>query len=173
MDHVTWRYAETAEERHAHHSATLSDQSQLSGYSGPAILDLSHYAVRALERRDSQMPAIAINWTGDDQDTWQERLSTRAAQARRVPHVLREHLPQRLAAAIGSELHVSEKNCADLTKKERALLIEALVAYKLPYNGHQGCVCCADECCRLVSTRLTCGRPARLTARSQKICPCP
>lgn len=35
------------------------------GYSGPSVLDLSHHAVMALERKAEQRPPIRVNWTGE------------------------------------------------------------------------------------------------------------
>lgn len=110
-----------------------------SGYSGPAILDLSHHAVRALDRADGKTPKLTVNWTGDDADAWRARLSSREAQPQRVLRQLRAHVPQRLATAVCDDLGVLGKNCGDLTKGERAAIVEALVAYPLPYNGHLGC----------------------------------
>jgi predicted flavoprotein YhiN len=123
------------------------------GYSGPSILDLSHHAVKALDHGQCQHPSIAINWTGDSAETWHERIQASSAQRRRVASVLREHLPQRLAAALSSELHIIDKNCADLTKGNRQALISALVSYGLPYNGHQGYdlrVLCMKGCEHLI-----------------------
>lgn len=34
------------------------------GYSGPAVLDLSHHAVMALERKQDKRPPLRVNWTG-------------------------------------------------------------------------------------------------------------
>lgn len=111
-----------------------------AGYSGPSILDLSHYAVRALETKQAERPQLRINWSREDRDTWAMRLSSREAAAKKVVAVLRQHLPARLAAALCTEVNLPDTaNCADITKAQRNSLLNALTGFLLPYTGHQGC----------------------------------
>lgn len=64
------------------------------GYSGPAVLDVSHHLVMALERRGSgdaaqsqqQAPVLRANWTGEEAAVWDERL--RAGGAALVRNIL-------------------------------------------------------------------------------------
>ncbi|KAK9816666.1 hypothetical protein WJX72_003465 [[Myrmecia] bisecta] len=106
------------------------------GYSGPSILDLSHHAVRALEQ-GSSLPVLQANWTGEERTVWDAQLASAGGSL--VPVVLRRHgLTQRLAAALCEELGLQERRAAELRKGERAALLDALVAYPLQYNGHEG-----------------------------------
>ena len=43
------------------------------GWSGPAILDASHHAVRALERGEAPA-ALRVRWTPEDREGWEARL---------------------------------------------------------------------------------------------------
>ncbi len=72
--------------------------------SGPAILDLSHHVVKALERQQPA-PQIRAQWTGDAAAEWEARLLEGGAAL--VPNMLRrEGLPQRLAEALCLEAGV-------------------------------------------------------------------
>lgn len=74
------------------------------GYSGPAVLDLSHHAVKAQERGDAA-PTVRIQWTGLDAAAWEARLFEGGAAL--VPSALRrEGVPQRLAEALCAEAGV-------------------------------------------------------------------
>ena len=74
------------------------------GYSGPAILDLSHHAVRALDRQQPP-PHIRVQWTHEGAEAWEQRLLEGGAVL--APNLLRrEGLPQRLAEALCAEAGV-------------------------------------------------------------------
>ena len=92
------------------------------GFSGPAVLDLSHNVVRSLvrtkgcskgedvEQSDADMievavPSLVVSWSGRVQDEWQERLAAPPGKAL-VATRLREGLPQRLADALLAEAGV-------------------------------------------------------------------
>ncbi|PRW59453.1 hypothetical protein C2E21_1555 [Chlorella sorokiniana] len=107
------------------------------GYSGPAILDLSHHVVKALERQQPA-PQIRAQWTGDAAADWEARLLEGGPAL--VPNMLRrEGLPQRLAEALCLEAGVPlDRKLAELRKSERAELVAALTQYALPITGHEG-----------------------------------
>jgi predicted flavoprotein YhiN len=79
------------------------------GYSGPAVLDLSHLAVRAAERGEAP-PQLRVQWTGAGAEEWEARLQEGGAQL--VPSLLRrEGVPQRLAEALCGEAGVPLDRC--------------------------------------------------------------
>ncbi|MBE2185157.1 MAG: aminoacetone oxidase family FAD-binding enzyme [Rhodothermales bacterium] len=99
------------------------------GYSGPAVLDVSHRFVV-----DASTP-VAVAWDGAPADVWDERL--RAAGT--VLAAVRRHLPQRLADALVAESGVAPgTSLAQLRKADRARLVALLAAYRLPVTGHEG-----------------------------------
>lgn len=105
------------------------------GYSGPAILDISHVAVRS--RLAGGPPAeVRIQWCDLDEAAWQDRL---APGAQAVVTVLKTQLPARLAerlldlAGIGPTTSLSQ-----LTRPARLRLIDVLVRYPLPWSGDEG-----------------------------------
>jgi predicted flavoprotein YhiN len=66
------------------------------GYSGPAILDISHVPVRSLARSGPRA-AVRVRWTPLDDAGWTTELTAArtlvtTAVARRVPHRLADHL---------------------------------------------------------------------------------
>jgi predicted Rossmann fold flavoprotein len=105
------------------------------GYSGPAVLDVSHVAVRS--RLEGDTPAVLrVNWAGMDEDTWRDTL------AHAPGHVLTavaHHLPERLAAHLLADAGVpTDRRAAELRRDERAALVDALTAYALPWTGDEG-----------------------------------
>ena len=124
------------------------------GFSGPSVLDLSHNLVRPLARAKAggggqeadtpldaaagTSPALVVNWSGENRERWQTRLTEppgRALVATRV----REELPARLAEALLSAAGVAaETKVADLKKADRAALLDVLTKYEIEVNGHQG-----------------------------------
>lgn len=104
------------------------------GYSGPAILDLSHYAILAMEE-NKEKPELFINWIGKTEEEWKDILQNGKGN---VLNKLKEYLPNRLAEAIATEVNLMERNLSELKKEERNKLIENLVRYKLKYTGHEG-----------------------------------
>jgi hypothetical protein len=106
------------------------------GYSGPAVLDVSHVAVRS--RGDHASPArILVRWTPLDDEQWVVAL--RPQGARTVLAALSVHLPNRLAVALIERAGVDPKRAlSNLTRTERVRLIEALVRGVLPWDGDEG-----------------------------------
>lgn len=105
------------------------------GYSGPAILDVSHVAVRSLE---AGSPArVEVCWTERSAADWDAAL--RAEGHRTVAGVLRSELPDRLAAALAAAARVDpSRTLAQLPRAERLRLVDSLVRGELPWTGHGG-----------------------------------
>jgi predicted Rossmann fold flavoprotein len=105
------------------------------GYSGPAVLDVSHVAVRSLEI--GQPARIAVRWTGRDEKAWEARLV--GAGSGTVIGALRSELPDRLASALAAAAGVDPTlPLSRLPREERRRLVEALVRGDLPWSGHEG-----------------------------------
>jgi predicted Rossmann fold flavoprotein len=105
------------------------------GYSGPSVLNISHFAVRARLRGDNQR--ILVDWTQEGADVWDRRL--READGGPVTGVLRRHLPQRLADQLLREARVPEgRSLARLRREERGALVTVLTRYPLPWTGDEG-----------------------------------
>lgn len=105
------------------------------GYSGPAVLDVSHVAVRSLEEKSSAR--LTVRWTRRDVTAWEAAL--RGSGARTVAGALRGELPDRLAGAL-ARLAGVDPACplARLPREGRLRLIETLVRGELPWSGHEG-----------------------------------
>ena len=100
------------------------------GYSGPAVLDVSHVATR---HRDA---VIRAQWSPINAPAWEELLTKSAGL---VQTVLASHVPNRLAATLLAECHVpADRRVHDLRRVERVRLIDALTAYVLPWTGDEG-----------------------------------
>jgi predicted Rossmann fold flavoprotein len=106
------------------------------GYSGPAVLDVSHVAVRS--RLDSGNPAtITVQWTSLGDAEWTRAL--RPAGARTVLTAIAAEAPRRLAEALIASAGVQpNRSLAQLTKSERLRLIDALVRGSLPWSTDEG-----------------------------------
>ncbi len=101
------------------------------GYSGPAVLDVSHVLVR------DQSARLVVRWTELDERGWQDLL--RPAGSRTVAAALRRRLPERLGEAVARSAGVdSGRSLAQLTREDRLRLTEALARGTLPCNGHEG-----------------------------------
>jgi hypothetical protein len=106
------------------------------GYSGPAVLDISHLAV--LSGMDGCRPQeIRVRWTETDAEQWDRRLQEGGGGE--VGPLVRRHLPARLADALLQESGVDPaRPLAELRREERAALVEALARYPLPWTGDEG-----------------------------------
>ena len=108
------------------------------GFSGPAVLDLSHHSVVALNR-GAAPPALLANWSGESREAWDARLTDAAAGRQLVTTRLSAALPARLADALCAEAGVPpETRVCELRREHRQRLLELLTAYRLPVDGHQG-----------------------------------
>jgi predicted Rossmann fold flavoprotein len=100
------------------------------GYSGPAVLDVSH-----LPARDRQA-TVRVQWAAVDDVEWERRL---AHSSRTVLHTIAETLPQRLAVSLMREAAVpADRRTSDLRRSERLALLQRLTAYVLPWTGDEG-----------------------------------
>jgi predicted Rossmann fold flavoprotein len=106
------------------------------GYSGPAVLDVSHIAVRSLI--DSDAPAtIAIQWTTLDEAEWNVVLQP--AGSRTVLTALSGPLPRRVAEVLLEDIHIEPRQpLSQLKRTDRLRLIDNLVRGRLPWNNHEG-----------------------------------
>jgi hypothetical protein len=105
------------------------------GYSGPAVLDASHLAVRSrLEGGERQR--LAVRWTALDRTAWDELLRTGGGT---VGGCLWPRLPVRLARRLADEAGVPwERPLSRLPREERRALVAALTEYELPWTGDEG-----------------------------------
>lgn len=103
------------------------------GYSGPAVLNASHVAVRA-QLRGEHSPLL-VQWSLEEAE-WQAQLAGGAAT---VGAVVRRHLPDRLADVLLAAAGVApEQRVARLPRDERRRLLDVLVRFPLPYTGNEG-----------------------------------
>lgn len=106
------------------------------GYSGPALLDVSHVIVRAAEegRHDAR---LLVRWTEESEEEWRTRLQT--ASAASVLSLLRRVVPERLASALCAAADVPpDRSLHQLRREERHRLLDILFRCPLPWNGHEG-----------------------------------
>ncbi|PAP76419.1 NAD(P)/FAD-dependent oxidoreductase [Rubrivirga marina] len=105
------------------------------GYSGPAVLNVSH--LTALGRARGEAPEVRVAWTPDDAETWEAALT--APGPGLVITALRQTLPTRLADRLLADADVpADRNRADLRRDERLRLLDALTSYPLPWTGDEG-----------------------------------
>jgi predicted Rossmann fold flavoprotein len=106
------------------------------GYSGPAVLDVSHVAVRSRAETHSSAK-LSVQWTPLGAAEWEEAF--RAKGNRTVSGGVRAELPDRLAAVLITMAGVDPARLlAELRRNERARLIETLVTGVLPWTGDEG-----------------------------------
>jgi predicted Rossmann fold flavoprotein len=105
-----------------------------SGYSGPAVLDVSHVAVRSAGGPPAR---VTVQWTPRDEAEWIEALRPRGA--RTVLNVLRADLPNRVAEALLQAAGIDpDLALAHLTRRQRLTLIETLTRGPLAWTGDEG-----------------------------------
>jgi len=104
------------------------------GYSGPAVLDISHLAALA-SATGGPRPPIWVQWTALDAAAWDARLCSGRGPALAS---LREELPERLAAQLLAELGLEAADLSQLRREDRQRLVETLTRYPLPWSGHEG-----------------------------------
>ena len=106
------------------------------GYSGPAVLDVSHVLVRSRMGRESAA-RLVVRWTRLDDADWEAALKPEGAGT--VAGLLRRELPERLAEAIAGMAGVPpSRTLAQLRRDERLRLIEMLVRGGLPWTADEG-----------------------------------
>lgn len=105
------------------------------GFSGPAILDVSHVAVRS-RLAHGPLAELRIQWCALNASGWEARL---APGPQAVATAVRAELPARLADRL---LELSEVDgttpLARLPRAARRRLIDALVRFPLPWTGDEG-----------------------------------
>lgn len=113
------------------------------GFTGPALLDLSHRIVLArddavAERRNSVR--LLIDWTGAGREVWLEHLEAARASGVGMRGALRGGgIPQRLADALLAHADIpTDRAACELRREERDRLLEALVAHELDVGGADG-----------------------------------
>jgi predicted Rossmann fold flavoprotein len=104
------------------------------GYSGPAILDVSHVAVRSDPARPAE---LRVRWSPLGEREWADVLT--ATGPGRLGPALRAHVPERLAAALAGRARVDPSQpVSQLRRDDRLRLVETLVRGLLPWSGHEG-----------------------------------
>ena len=105
------------------------------GYSGPAVLDVSHLAVRSRLSGESQ--PLRVAWGGRSAAWWESLL--RGSGAGTVASQLHRQLPSRLADQLIEESGVAGgRALSQLRREERLRLVEVLGEYPLPWSGDEG-----------------------------------
>ena len=100
------------------------------GYSGPAVLDISHLTARG------ETPVIRAQWSARTAAQWESDFESSAAS---VAAILARHIPARLAAHLMTECGIpDDRRTSSLKRSERLALIDALTAYPLPWSGNEG-----------------------------------
>jgi predicted Rossmann fold flavoprotein len=108
------------------------------GYSGPAVLDISHLAVRSRLAGGPLQPLL-VRWTDLDAAAWEEKLRTGSGASGIVMTPLRRLLPDRLAETLLSEAAIHPgRPLHQLRGEERRRLVELLTRYPLPWTGDEG-----------------------------------
>ena len=106
------------------------------GYSGPAVLDVSHVLARSRLEGDGSA-RLMVRWTSLDDAGWEATL--RGNGQRTAISVLRRLLPERLAEALIGWAGVDPSRLlAQLRREDRLLLIGLLVRCPLPWTGDEG-----------------------------------
>ena len=106
------------------------------GYSGPAVLNISHVAVRS-RAAGGRLQPVLVQWTEMDDSQWDAAL--REGGAGQVAPLVRRHLPTRLADVLVEEAAVDpQRTLAELRREERARLVATLTRYALPWTGDEG-----------------------------------
>lgn len=104
------------------------------GYSGPAVLDISHAVTHP--SRGSEPPAVRVQWGTLGADEWTTALSGESAL---VSTLVSRHVPARLADQLMAEAGVpTDRRASDLRRAERTALVERLTSYDLPVDGDEG-----------------------------------
>ena len=105
------------------------------GYSGPALLNISHLAVQSQQAGGPLQP-ISVQWGRLEACEWNELLRQTPSP---VSALVRRHLPARLAEALLDEGKVGRsQSAAQLRRVARQHLIDILTCYPLSWNGHEG-----------------------------------
>ena len=100
------------------------------GFSGPAILDASHWVIR-------DGATLEVSWGALTPEEWQQRW--RADSRKRCLSLVQEVLPRRLAALLLERARIAERlRHAQLNRKQEKRLLDTLCGFALPIGGNQG-----------------------------------
>jgi predicted Rossmann fold flavoprotein len=103
------------------------------GYSGPAVLDVSHLCVRSLA---AERARVRVAWSLIAPAEWDARLQT---GDRQVATLLSQEMPERLAHALLAISEVPrERRTSALTRAERVAIVANVTACELEWTGHEG-----------------------------------
>jgi predicted Rossmann fold flavoprotein len=116
------------------------------GYSGPAVLDISHVVTRGLgsassvssvARLDSaSSAAIRVQWSPLKAAAWEAEFNLPSAL---VGTVLAKHVPARLGEQLMMDAGIPiDRRTSSLRRAERVGLIERLTSCELPITGDEG-----------------------------------
>jgi predicted Rossmann fold flavoprotein len=104
------------------------------GYSGPAVLDVSHVAVRS--RASAEHCVLRAQWSALSARDWEARL---LGSPGLVLSLLSRAVPHRLATILLEESSIPlDRATSELRRAERTTLIDRLTAYELPWTGDEG-----------------------------------
>jgi predicted Rossmann fold flavoprotein len=105
------------------------------GYSGPAVLDVSHIAVRSRQHGDGAAQVL-VHWGRLDRAGWERLLLEGRGQ---VANAISHEVPQRLADYLVDAAGVPrDRTVPQLRRAERQTLLSHLTAYPLPWTGDEG-----------------------------------
>jgi len=103
------------------------------GFSGPVILDLSHWFTKPREAE----PSLNVKWGGEQAPDWESLL--RRGGSQKAGAIARDVLPRRLADHLLERAGVSsERKLSELTREERAHWVECFERFPLPVQGSEG-----------------------------------
>lgn len=113
------------------------------GFSGPCVLDMSHYFTMSQHRDELQRPDFSVSWNASlSREEWANALEVTSHGAKlKVVSLLRKfgNIPARLAKALCEESGIPENRIiAEIRKDEKAILLDRLVSYPLVIQGHEG-----------------------------------
>ena len=100
------------------------------GFSGPAILDASHWVVR-------DGAQLRVQWGAADERAWGHRLV--AHSRKRIDSLLGDFLPRRLADELLARAGIPGRvRAVQLNPKQRRRLMRIVSAFELPVDGDEG-----------------------------------
>jgi hypothetical protein len=104
------------------------------GYSGPAVLDVSHVQTRAHARGVSS--SLHVRFCDRTPEAWHDDLIEASA---RVVNVVSRHLPQRVAEQLSADAGIAvDRRASELRRDQRVALVEQLTNACLPCDGDEG-----------------------------------
>jgi len=105
------------------------------GYSGPAVLNVSHLAVRA-RHAGGPRQEIDVSWTPLTAEEWDRTLREGEGT---VLALLRARMPSRLGEALLAEANLEPGvTTATLRREDRLTLVGLLTRYALPWTSDEG-----------------------------------